>query len=185
MSTEKVGNWTCKPVTSLDSKKDEVLLKIIAKVQPHPFGAVWVPLRICYQVVNGMKFKITYLVTTVTLPPKQSLVYIEGHMATDGTITRKPAEKITELENHRVLVGGWSAFGPVTGGDMEVFNEANNLGVDRKPIAVSTQVVSGTNYLFICVSKVSGSDKTYLELVAIYKPLSGKAQIMTIEKLLK
>ncbi|MFK7948184.1 MAG: hypothetical protein AB8G11_11370 [Saprospiraceae bacterium] len=178
-----VGTWKCKLVAELNPEEDKALLEIIAKVQPHVIGAVWTPLRICYQIVNGINFKITYVVTTVTHPPKQTLVEIEGHMATDGTITRKPTEIIAELGTNRLLVGGWSPYRPVTKADIEVLNAANNIGVHRVPIAVSTQVVSGTNYHFICVSQVPGTTETYLELVTVYEPINGEPRITKIERL--
>lgn len=53
------------------------------------------------------------------------------------------------------LEGGYSVHTEVGEMEMAIFNKAmeNYLGVDFKPVAVASQVVAGTNYLFICVGR--------------------------------
>ncbi len=51
-----------------------------------------------------------------------------------------------------MTVGGWSEFHTLTKDEDILFKEVmgNIYGVSYKPIVVSTQVVSGMNYCFIC-----------------------------------
>ncbi|EAQ66956.1 hypothetical protein MED121_13550 [Marinomonas sp. MED121] len=51
------------------------------------------------------------------------------------------------------------------------------------PVAVATQVVSGTNYAFFCDVNSKESSQVYSAMVTIFKPLDGVAGIMDIERL--
>ncbi|MFK7947254.1 MAG: hypothetical protein AB8G11_06685 [Saprospiraceae bacterium] len=184
MST-KVGGWTCYSVIELNPEVNALQLEIIKAVQPHHvIGAVWVPTRICTQVVAGTNFRITYLVTTVTHPPTQKLVEVTGFRALDGTITITSTRDLTELSSDEFRAGAFTPFRLVTESDLEVFEEAKLLGVRRKPLLVSTQLVNGVNYAFICVSQKEGGEP-YIELVMIYKPFNGKAKIVFTKELIK
>lgn len=74
------------------------------------------------------------------------------------------------------ILGGWSEFRPLTPQDELVFKEATKvlLGVDYKPMKVSTQAVNGINYKFICESKaVAPEAVSHIATVFIYKPVKG------------
>lgn len=68
---------------------------------------------------------------------------------------------------------------------MTCFKEATAHfdNVQYTPVAVATQVVSGTNYAFFCDAKESDSATLYSAMITIFKPLDGIAGIMDIEKL--
>lgn len=69
------------------------------------------------------------------------------------------------------LVGGYSVHSEVGEKELAIFNKAmeNHLGVDFKPVAVASQVVDGTNYLFICVgSPVVAQPTAALYAIKIY-----------------
>ena len=53
------------------------------------------------------------------------------------------------------MEGAYSVHSEVGEKELAIFNKAmeNHLGVDFKPVAVASQVVNGTNYLFICVGR--------------------------------
>ena len=58
------------------------------------------------------------------------------------------------------------------------------VGVGYHPFAVSTQVVKGINYRFLCTA--TNMDKemtTYSVMLGIYKPLSGSAIIKSINEI--
>lgn len=85
-----------------------------------------------------------------------------------------------------VICGGWSKFRAVTEDDLAVFQEAMDgfTGSCFEPLIVSTQVVAGTNYRFICNAKmVTNPPKQYTADVRIYKPLKEKAVITHIEEI--
>ena len=84
-----------------------------------------------------------------------------------------------------MFVGGYSEQRPLTAEDSAVFAEATKdyayLGL--KPLSVSTQVVAGTNYLFVCEMKAFGGPATQTN-VKIFKPLPGQgaAELIVVEK---
>ena len=83
------------------------------------------------------------------------------------------------------LTGGWSEPRPLTMQDRKVFAEAisGTLGATYTPHLVSTQVVSGTNYAFLCgMRSATYSSDVGFAVVLVYKPLSGKAQLTDIRK---
>ena len=84
-----------------------------------------------------------------------------------------------------MLLGGYSEQRPLTADDSAVFAEATKdyayLGL--KPLSVATQIVAGTNYLFVCEMKAFGGPATQTN-VKIFKPLPGRgaAELIVVEK---
>ena len=84
-----------------------------------------------------------------------------------------------------MLLGGYSEQRPLTAEDSAVFAEATKdyayLGL--KPLSVATQVVAGTNYLFVCEMKAFGGPATQTN-VKIFKPLPGQGatELIVVEK---
>ena len=84
-----------------------------------------------------------------------------------------------------MLLGGFSEQRPLTAEDSAAFAEATKdyayLGL--KPLSVATQVVAGTNYLFVCEMKAFGGPATQTN-VKIFKPLPGRgaAELIVVEK---
>jgi hypothetical protein len=85
------------------------------------------------------------------------------------------------------VVGGWTNFTfSIPQEDLGVFKKAlaGFVGVDYKPVADAKQIVSGTNYCFLCEAKpVYPGATAYLALVYIYQPLQGDPHITNIEKI--
>ena len=88
-------------------------------------------------------------------------------------------------KTEEMLMGGFSEQRPLTAEDSAVFTAATKdyayLGL--KPLSVSTQVVAGMNYLFVCEMKAFGGPATQTN-VKIFKPLpgQGEAQLIGVEK---
>lgn len=77
-----------------------------------------------------------------------------------------------------MLAGGYTKFRPITEEDKVIFDKAMKglVGVDYEPLIVSTQVVKGTNYRFVCNAELIGVKPTYyLAGVVIYVPLPSEA----------
>jgi hypothetical protein len=69
------------------------------------------------------------------------------------------------------LAGGYSVHAEVGEQELAIFKAAmkHHLGVDYKPLAVASQVVNGTNYLFICTGKpVVAHPETDLYVIKIF-----------------
>jgi flavodoxin len=84
-----------------------------------------------------------------------------------------------------MLMGGFSEQRPLVAEDSAVFAEATKdyayLGL--RPLSVSTQIVAGTNYLFVCEMKAFGGPATQTN-VKIFKPLPGRgvAEMIVVEQ---
>lgn len=84
------------------------------------------------------------------------------------------------------LVGGWSEFRPLTAEDKKVFDEATQglVGVRYEPLMVSTQIVAGTNYKYMCNAyPVIAEPIVQHKMVQIFAPLSGTPHIVSITNL--
>ena len=98
--------------------------------------------------------------------------------------------KETEQEGKGEVAGGWQI--DTSAKTLQMSNEAKTAfekaieeydGVDLKPIALlGTQVVAGTNYMYLCTSTpVTQNPKTSYAIVIVYKDLKGKSEITAVE----
>ena len=84
-----------------------------------------------------------------------------------------------------MLLGGFSEQRPLTAEDSAAFAEATKdyayLGL--KPLSVATQIVAGTNFLFVCEMNAFGGPAVQTN-VKIFKPLPGQgaAELIVVEK---
>jgi hypothetical protein len=87
----------------------------------------------------------------------------------------------TATQPHPVM-GGWTAYGPITPADQKVFNEAikSILGVKYTPQKVATQLVAGTNYRFKCIASMPPTEVLWDAIVEIYAPLKGEPYVTGI-----
>ena len=82
--------------------------------------------------------------------------------------------------------GGWTPFAKVSADAQKVFDEALKglVGAGYTPLAVASQVVNGTNYIFAANGKIVYPDsREYSTLVRVFKPLNGPARIDKIHAL--
>ena len=84
-----------------------------------------------------------------------------------------------------MLMGGYSDQRPLTADDSVVFAAATKDYAYLKlaPLSVATQVVAGTNYLFVCTT--SGFNRPPTEtMVKIFRPLPGRGEpeLIVMEK---
>ena len=86
------------------------------------------------------------------------------------------------------LCGGWQVGGAVTPEEKKLFADAmaGFVGMGLEPMCYAKQVVSGTNYCFICKYTVmtappqmEGFAKVY-----IYKDLQGKLECTGVERIM-
>ena len=85
-----------------------------------------------------------------------------------------------------VMVGAYSAYATkITPAQKSLLEKAVGLGVSYSPFAVATQVVSGTNYRFLCNAKVIKPNAPLeAKLVQFYVPIGsetpGEVEIQNI-----
>lgn len=86
-------------------------------------------------------------------------------------------KNVSAQENNKdvPISGGYSAERDVTQEDLELFRNTYKGEIPLTPIRVSTQVVAGLKYKFICKDD---NDNRYQ--VIIYKKLSGEAEVMSV-----
>lgn len=81
------------------------------------------------------------------------------------------------------MAGGWSPYREPTQEDIKIFKEnlAGLVGVKYVPDGVSSQIVDGTNYRFICNAKpIAAEPYEYKATIQIYAPLQGEPYITHI-----
>ena len=79
--------------------------------------------------------------------------------------------------------GCWSKFKSLTEEDKEVFDRALKglVGVTYEPLLVSTQVVAGLNFKYVCnATLVVQEPTTSLKMVHIFKSLENEVSITSI-----
>jgi hypothetical protein len=79
------------------------------------------------------------------------------------------------------VLGGWTAYHPLTAEDQKVWAEAMKgfVGVKYTPQTVATQLVAGTNYRFKCTASIPPALVVWEAIVEIFAPLNGGAPYVT------
>lgn len=87
--------------------------------------------------------------------------------------------------SHTQMTGGWSEPRPLTHQDMRIFNEALRglTGAIYTPHLVSTQVVNGTNYIFLCSTR-SATNRAIIgfAVVSAHRSLHGRVRLTDIKR---
>ena len=80
-------------------------------------------------------------------------------------------------------IGAYGPFEPLNSKTKDVFERATKglLGVSYTPLIVSTQVVAGTNYLYMCNARAvyPGATPHPVEVI-IFEPLEGPPHITSV-----
>lgn len=130
-----------------------------------------------------------------TLEPNANVTLAYGisnkRINAEGSVETAKAEVATFFENletgktEEMLMGGYSEQRPLTAEDSAAFAEGTKdyAYLNLKPLSVSSQVVAGMNYLFVCEMKAFGGPAEQAN-VKIFKPLPGRgeAQLIGVEK---
>lgn len=114
-----------------------------------------------------------------------------GSVSMAADMATPVVEKAADIPASRTMTvqpspisGGWSKFRTITVADLMIFHEAICDGVQYQPLAVRTQVVAGTNYVFFCNVKVAapGTD-WYQAMVQIFMPLKGEPSLVKVTRI--
>jgi hypothetical protein len=85
------------------------------------------------------------------------------------------------------ILRAWTIHNSITNEDIKVLEAALSglVGVEYKPEMLATQVVNGTNYCFICKSKVVAlNGPEGISKIMIFKPLVGEPKIKSIASII-
>ncbi len=149
------------------------------------------------QVVGGMNYKILCRQTT---PAEEAgslkVVEIYDSFEEDAGITMISAFNLTAYTegagyepDPEPIDGGWgssagASYAVIPEDAQAAFDKANADQTDRalRPEALlATQVVSGTNYMFLCSGDLGGEyPDRYQQVVIVYADLEGNAQITNV-----
>ena len=87
-------------------------------------------------------------------------------------------ESVNDMDVYSAVIDDESA---------EIFTEASHalLGVSYEPLRLlATQIVSGTNYAYLCRAQVSAPDASpYYAIVAVYKDLEGNISVLSANEI--
>ena len=152
-------------------------------------GAKYIPVAcVGRQVVSGTNYLLICRVSPVVPDAEEhwAVVTLYANLEGEAEITDVrdfPGETYLGDEG---LAGGWSQpeSPELTEDARKAFDKATEalLGVKYEPLALlSTQLVSGTNYCFLCEgTTLTPSAPTTLYLMTVYANLQGQAEVLEI-----
>lgn len=171
------GGWT--PFHPVTPRAMEVFEKAMAGLE----GVDYIACEVSSQVVAGTNYRFrckTYQPYPGGVITGTATVEIYQPLDGEPQITRIYDVQADAVPN----LGGWSAFQAPTQQQLNVFNTAMNgfVGVGYTPVKVSTQVVNGTNYRFLCKSilPMAGGNIEGTAIIEIHQPLKGEPMVVSI-----
>ena len=150
----------------------EVTLLLLAAVGGS-IGA-WLGMKVWHHKTMHKKFK--YGVPAIIILQIAAVVAV---MMTGCSNSKNAIKAESDTQEH--LVGAYTDGRKVSKEELELFQTTYKGVVELTPESVSTQVVAGTNYKFICRDR---NGKTYQ--VVIYQKLpcyGGEAEVTSVEEL--
>lgn len=121
---------------------------------------------------------------------KLSIFFALLVMICSATSCDKVEALFSQKPKEEGVVGGYSKPRNLTDEEHELFNQTVKTleGVEYKPMNVSTQIVAGVNYRFLCkarrIDESGKKGKRYYAAIVVHKPLVGQGEprILSIEK---
>jgi hypothetical protein len=103
---------------------------------------------------------------------------------TFGSLTKEIQPRRFFMADTAQVVGGYGPFEPVDAKTKDIFAKAmaGPVGVGYTPLIVATQVVDGTNYLYMCNAQVvaPGTSANPMEVI-VFQPLNGPPKKTSIK----
>lgn len=181
------GGWTVPSEAELPDEAKEALEKASANYT----GMNFTPVALLgTQVVAGVNYKIFCAATTVTAEPETqwNIVTVYKNLEGDCEITNVEVYMFNDAEAVGSYVVNENAVdAPITKEDTERFEKATKelVGASYEPVAMlGTQVVSGTNYKYLCHEALVTATPTYKwAVVTVYEDLEGNVSLGEVEDL--
>lgn len=197
MTGPKLGGWTVAQSTEIT---DDLKAKF-DKATETLCGAEYKPVAVLStQIVSGTNY--AFLCTSepsveeLKTAPNWAIVYIYENLEGNCEMTSSELIDVAASSDKssvqicddlgEALPGGWELpeSYDITDDEKKAFEEAikDTDGVNYEPMMIiGTQVVSGTNYAFLCKAEaVSPEAESYWSVVYVYKNLDGKSELLNI-----
>ena len=132
------------------------------------------------------------LVITLCIAVAASLAFTGCAARNTGQPAEEAAEEASEMiDREDPILGGWT----VIDGNRSLLNDEQSrvfaaateavTGEDLMPVTVvGTQVVAGTNYMFLCIGRPSVEElegEPVWEMAGVYRDLDGKCELVSVE----
>ncbi len=142
-----------------------------------------------------MKKRIITGLIAIPVASVLTMTACSGTGATQETTTETKTEITQESETETAtqgqIVGGWTVSSEIvtpvlTERSREAFDKAlkDYKGTGLDPAALlATQLVSGTNYLYLCKEEAAAEGTSGWSLVEVYEDLQGNASVSKVEGL--
>jgi len=172
-SVETLCGWS--PFKPLDQECRNVFNEAMKGL----VGVAYTPIEVSTQLVNGVNYRFRCEARIITPNAPKYIALVEIHQPFNGLPI------ITNITQYPIC-GGWSAFHPLNNDEKNIFNEAIKglVGVNYTPIEVSTQVVEGMNYRFLCNAELpSPTIGCYRVIMEICEDLTGAPRICEIKRI--
>ena len=200
-TASSVGSWQANKKASA-VKLPKAVQKAFNKATKKYTGVTFTPMAYFgEQVVAGTNYALICKATTVTAKPTISLkkVTIFVNLKGKAKITGVKNFNLASYAKDKAYVvsnapGSWlvpknhSVATDMPKAAVRAFNKAtkNFDGNQLEPIAyLGKQLVSGTNYMFLCHGKtITKEPVNLIQVVTVNKNLTGKAEIMSIYSLI-
>ena len=162
--------------------KLEKLALVDVSYTPAPSGLIGAPgtKRFTFQALGAGRAEVQFARYRPWLVPAE--VLYEDVLTID--VEAADTDEIEAAAN--IKPGGWTPFAKVTSDKQKVFDEALKglVGVDYTPLAFTSQVVNGANYIFAANAKiVYPGSREYPALLRVFSPPGGPARVVNIQRL--
>lgn len=148
-------------------------------------GVHYTPKQVSTQIVAGTNYRYRCDAKVVSPHSEKFTATVEIFQPLHGEpVITKIVRTSAVSTGPGAQPGGWTAFGPIDAQSRAVFDVAiaGLTGVGYKPLEVSTQIVAGKKYRFLCdATVVTLHASTYKAMVNIFEPLNGKPFITGID----
>lgn len=181
MAEQTAGGWTVCEDTTLTPEAQAAFDKAMEGFA----GVGYTPVALlATQVVAGVNYCLLVKGTTVTATPVSFYALMYIYAGVDGTAEVLNVRDLN-VTGEANLAGGWMLQDETTQEAADAFAKAMQdfVGVGYNPIALlSTQVVAGVNYRFLCVgTPVVLNPVPFYAIVTVYADLDGAAMIMDVQ----
>lgn len=176
------GGWQA----AEDGTITEELQALFDKAMEKMVGVDYTPVELLEtQIVAGTNYKFLCESQVVAPDAPVQMAVVTIYEDLEGNAEVLDIEMM-EGSGEGALLGGWQAAedGTITEELQEIFDKAAEglVGVSYTPIELlETQIVAGTNYRFLCESRVVAPNaETKQVIVTVYRDLNGNASITDV-----
>lgn len=183
-TAQTTGAWSAAEDGTITPELQEIFDKAMEGLT----GVGYTPLELLEtQLVSGTNYKFLCDAVTVVpdAPVRKTIVTI--YRDREGNCEILDIEDVNSEEESTPLLGGWTKpeNAAITDELQAIFDQAMEgwTGVSYTPVELTaTQLVSGTNYKFLCDAETvtPGAEKRQV-IITVYRNLQGVCEVLDIE----